>query len=494
MSSAQRLRMGTKLAFGIGAGAEAAVTIGFNTWNFLFYNHVLGLSGKLCGLAVTVSLVLDAIADPVIGFVSDRWHSPRGRRHPFLYAAAVPLALSFYCIYSPPAGLKDWALFGWFTLFTVLFRQSLSLYQVPHLALGAELSSDYRERSIVMSYNAIFAVVGGASTYFWGWTWFKNHGGTSVQDGYSGLAGGVGVFAMAVILASAFFTRDQVPRLVQAPRDGRRFSLRELFAESWACFNNRNYVWLLCGLLFISAALGTRETLNSYLSLFYWGLPEDKIRVFGLVSPPAFVIAFVLTQRLHHWFDKRETIIGSVWVMVLAIVSPIFLRMAGMFPVNGAPSLLPILALFVFVAYGSGAVLTISVLSALADVADEYDLATGRRQEGVFFAARTFFAKMTGGLGTILAGIAIDVIAFPQGAKPGEVGADVLFKLGLVDGPIAAIPALISIYCYSRYRITKQRHAEIQRELALRRANKPAPAQESERPAAADAVVSLPTG
>jgi Na+/melibiose symporter-like transporter len=485
--------MGTKLAFGIGAAAEAAVTIGFNTWNFLFYNNVLGLSGKLCGLAVTLSLVLDAIADPVIGFVSDRWHSPRGRRHPFLYAAAVPLALSFYCIYSPPAGLKDWALFGWFTLFTVLFRQSLSLYQVPHLALGAELSTDYRERSIVMSYNAIFAVVGGASTYFWGWTWFKHHGGTAVQHGYSGLAGGVAVFAMSMILISAQFTRDQVPRLAQAPKDGKRFSLRELLAESWACFDNRNYVWLLCGLLFISAALGTRETLNSYLSLFYWGLPEDKIRVFGLVSPPGFVIAFILTQRLHHWFDKRETIIGAISVLVLSFTLPIVLRMAGMFPANGAPSLMPILAVFVFVAYGAIAVLMISVLSALADVADEYELATGRRQEGVFFAARTFFSKLTGGLGTILAGIAIDVIAFPQGAKPGEIGADVLFKLGLVDGPIAAIPALIGIYCYGRYGITKARHAEIQRELSQMRA-KPAQVLESDRSPAADAVLSSPAG
>jgi GPH family glycoside/pentoside/hexuronide:cation symporter len=477
----------------VGAGAEAAVTIGFNTWNFLFYNHVLGLSGKLCGLAITLSLVLDAIVDPVIGFVSDRWHSKLGRRHPFLYAAAVPLALSFYCIYTPPASLHDWSLFAWLTLFTVLFRQSLSLYQVPHLALGAELSTDYRERSIVMSYNTIFAVVGGAGTYFYGWTWFKSHGGTSVRDGYSGLAAGIGVFSMLVILLSAVGTRDQVARLVQAPKDGRRFSLRELLTESWACFSNRNYVWLLAGLLFISAALGTRETLNSYLSLFYWELPEDKIRVFGLVSPPAFVIAFILTARLHTWFDKRATIIGSVWLLVLAVSLPILLRMAGMFPVNHSPGLLPTLMLFVFLGYGGIAVLTISVLSALADVADEYELATGQRQEGVFFAARTFFAKMSGGLGTILAGIAIDVIAFPQGAKPGQVAGDVLFQLGLVDGPIASIPALFSIYCYSRYRITKQRHAEIQRELVARRA-KPSPAMASDHPGAAESVVGFPAG
>ncbi len=111
MSTADRLRMRTKLAFGVGASAEAAVWIAFNTWAFLYYNNVLGLSGTLCGLAVTSSLVLDAIVDPVVGFISDRWRSSLGRRHPFLYVAALPLAASFYLIYAPPSSLHGVPLF-----------------------------------------------------------------------------------------------------------------------------------------------------------------------------------------------------------------------------------------------------------------------------------------------------------------------------------------------------------------------------------------------
>src|SRR5262249_14317937 len=150
MSSAQRLSYRTKWAYGIGAVGEASTYIAFNTWNFLFYNNVLGLSGTLCGLAVMISLGLDAVADPVIGYLSDRWHSRLGRRHPFLYAAAIPLGISFYMIYVPPVGLSGFPLFLWFTFFSILFRQCWTLYQIPHLALGAELTTDYRERSIVM--------------------------------------------------------------------------------------------------------------------------------------------------------------------------------------------------------------------------------------------------------------------------------------------------------------------------------------------------------
>jgi Na+/melibiose symporter-like transporter len=466
--------MRTKLAFGVGAAAEAGCYIAFNTFNFLFYNQVLGLSGTLCGLAVTIALVLDAINDPVIGFMSDRWKSKLGRRHPFLYAAPIPVAISFYCIYSPPSGLTDFSLFLWFTGFTLLFRQALSLYHVPHLALGAELTSDYHERSIVMSYNSIFAVVGGAGAFFFGWTWFgKVQGGTSNSDAYSTLAAVIALMSAAIIFCSAYFTRDQVPRLPQPPANQARATLKGFFHDSFSCLQNRNYRMLLIGLLFLSAMIGTRETLNSYLGLFFWELPEKKMRTFGLASPPAFVIAFFVTWRLHRLWEKRNAIIASAILAVFAATTPILLRMAGTFPENGAPNLLLTLLFFHFLFYLGFSVLTISVMSALADIADDHELLTGRRQEGMFFAARTFFGQLSSGLGHLLAGLSIDLINFPKGAKPGHVAEDVLFKLGLIDGPLASLPAIIALFFYARYQITKQRHAEIQRELAARRGARP---------------------
>jgi GPH family glycoside/pentoside/hexuronide:cation symporter len=470
MAQVGTLKMRTKLAFGVGAAAEAGIYIAFNSFNMLFYNQVLGLSGTLCGLAVTIALVLDAIADPVIGFASDRWKSKLGRRHPFLYAAPIPVAISFYCIYSPPEGLSNIPLFLWFATFTLMCRQALSLYHVPHLALGAELSNDYHERSIVMSYNSIFAVIGGAGAAWFGWTWFGSvEGGKSNAGAYSSLAAVIALMSAVIIFASAHFTRDQIPRLPQPPANQARATLRIFFEDSFSCLRNLNYRNLLFGLLFLSAMIGTRETLQSYLGLFFWELPETKMRTFALASPPAFVISFFLTWRLHRWFEKRSTIIGSGIVSMLGAALPVLLRLAGVFPENGTPGLLPALLFFHFVFYLGFSLLTISVMSALADIADDHELLTGRRQEGMFYAARTFFGQLSSGLGHLFAGLAIDVINFPTGAKPGQVADEVLFKLGLVDGPIAAIPAFIALFFYARYRINKQRHAEIQRELAARR-------------------------
>ena len=90
MAQVKRLSVRTKTAFGIGGTAESAITIVFNSFNFLFYNNVLGLSGTLCGLAVTIAMVFDAVSDPLVGSISDRHRSRLGRRHPFLYAAPIP--------------------------------------------------------------------------------------------------------------------------------------------------------------------------------------------------------------------------------------------------------------------------------------------------------------------------------------------------------------------------------------------------------------------
>jgi GPH family glycoside/pentoside/hexuronide:cation symporter len=468
-----RLRMGTKLSYGVGSVGEFAIYIAFNNWNFLFYNQVLGLSGTLAALAVTISLVVDAVIDPIVGSLSDRLRSKLGRRHPFLYAAPIPLALSFYLLYSPPAALTGFSLFLWFTTFAILHRVAMTFYSVPHLALGAELSSDYHERSVVMSYGTLFGVIGGASVAFFGWNWFsKIPGGTTVRDGYPGLALCAALVSALAIFVSAYFTRDQIPRITQyLPPRSERHGLSELWAEIKACMKNRNYRMLLIGLVALSASIGTRETLGSYSSLFFWGLPAKQIGVLALVTPPAYLVAFFVTVWLHRRIDKRRTMVFATGLLGLSMLTPVVLRLVGMAPANGSPALLPFLLLFVFGFYLAVAMLMISALSALADVADEHELDTGLRQEGVFYAARTFFAKMSNGLGHVIAGVAIDVIHFPTGAKPGAVAEDVVFKLGLVDGPLAALPAFASIIFYGAYRINRSRHIEIQRQLATRRAS-----------------------
>ena len=98
--------------------------------------------------------------------IPNRWRSKLGRRHPFMFAAPIPVMACLFLIYSPPEGWSDFNLFLWLTTLTVVMRSSMTLFHVPHLALGAELSADFTERSRVMSLNTLLGALGGFGTAY----------------------------------------------------------------------------------------------------------------------------------------------------------------------------------------------------------------------------------------------------------------------------------------------------------------------------------------
>ena len=104
-AEAPALGLGTKLAYGIGQGAEGLKSSAFSSLLLFFYVQVLGVPPGLAGTLLLVALVFDAFSDPLIGSLSDSLRSRWGRRHPFMYAAAVPMAVTFYLVFHPPEGL-----------------------------------------------------------------------------------------------------------------------------------------------------------------------------------------------------------------------------------------------------------------------------------------------------------------------------------------------------------------------------------------------------
>ena len=101
------LKLSIKLYFGLGSAAFGVKDNGFSYFLLIYYNQVQGLPASLAGMALMIALVLDALSDPIVGYVSDNWHSRWGRRHPFMYFAAVPFAASYLLLWTPPEGLDQ---------------------------------------------------------------------------------------------------------------------------------------------------------------------------------------------------------------------------------------------------------------------------------------------------------------------------------------------------------------------------------------------------
>src|SRR5579859_339262 len=154
------IRLPLKVLYGVG---EMPVTISmviFGLFTLFFYNTVMGLPASLVGFAIAGGLVLDAFLDPYIGYRSDCGYYWLGRRHSFMLPAAIALGPCFFLLFSPPRGLGKTGLFCWLLASWVAVRVTGAVYRIPYLSLGAELSSDYDERTMIFAVRALFGLVG----------------------------------------------------------------------------------------------------------------------------------------------------------------------------------------------------------------------------------------------------------------------------------------------------------------------------------------------
>ncbi len=453
------LSLGTKFAYGIGQVGEGIKSRGFDYIAFFYFTQVLGLSGSLAGAAVAVALIFDAISDPVAGHVSDHWRSPRGRRHPFMYAAALPLGLFWYLLYFPPEGLGQLGLFLWLLTFAVLVRTAMTLYHVPHMALGAELSDDYAERTSVVQWRTFSGMLGSLGVIGFGIWWFfpetEGHAnGLLNPAGYPAFAAFSAFLMFITIWYSAYGTRKEIPRLPGPPAVSEPFSLKATFAEFHMAWRNPSFRSLFVGFSLFAISISIGTTLGTHLNVFYWGFSTAQIS--ALIAPTAlgFVLGVVLSGILHRRFDKKPSLIVACLVSGALVHLAVIARMLDLLPPNGDPLIFQIVfALLLGVGVAAGVGYT-SAGSMMADVAQDQFVRTGRNQQGILFAAVAFSGKLGSAGGHMVAGSGIELIAFPLQADPAAIAPDLIRRLGLLS-LFAAPIAFGGIWAYTAYRIDR---------------------------------------
>ena len=467
------LSAGIKLNFGIGQAAEGIKTCSFGTFLLFYYNQVLGLSGDLAGLAIALALIFDAFTDPIAGSVSDRWRGPRGRRHPFLYASALPLGVSFYLLFDPWVTVQEagqMSLFAWMLTATVLTRASMTLYHVPHMALGAELSEDYDERTVLVAIRHVFGAIGYITVYVLGFGVFfapsiDFPNGQLDPAAYPPYALTLGFLMFLTILISAFGTRQRIPYLPKAQANEQPLRSTDVIVEAWQAMGNLSFRWMMIGFIVIIVAFGVAGATGLYMFTFFWELNQFQILTVVIAGPLGSMLGYAVARRFFGWLDKRDAMIvgGLFWMTIHALPVPLYL--AGWTPAVGTWPSAIFLTFVTILAGASIAQLIVGIGTAMADIADENELLTGRRQEGVFFGASAFGAKCSAALGSLLAGLVLDWVDWPTGEAvrvAADIPADTLLLMALLTGPITAIAALPGLLCLRGYRLNRGKLQEIQ--------------------------------
>lgn len=474
MAANDKLSLWTKFWFGFGQSAEGIKNSAFNAFLLLFYSQVLGLPGWLAGLALALALVVDAITDPMTGSISDALKSRLGRRHPFMYAAAVPMWITFAFAFSPPDGLGQWGLFAWMLGFTVLARLAMTLYHVPHLALGAELSNDYDERTSVVAYRNFMGLAGSVALFVGSRQFFlvptEQFPNGQLNPGAYPELGLVFGAAMAIaILSSAWGTHSMIPHLPK-PAEVKPFTFGRMIGELREAISNRSFAALFFGVLVFFVSRGVAVTLDVHMGTFFWRLETGQVLLLPIMGALGIALGTPFWAVFSRGREKRGVFVGCViWFSTLTFLLPV-LKIVGLYPALGHPAYVWIIYAFVFTAAFGAAGSLVVAGSMMADIADQHALEVGRRQEGIFFGALSFSGKAATGLGSALAGIGLTLIAFPLQVSPDEVSTEMALRLGILAGPGVAILMGIGAIWMFRYELTREQVAEVQAALLARRA------------------------
>ncbi|HEX7851157.1 MAG TPA: MFS transporter [Sphingomonas sp.] len=447
--AARRLSTWTTASYGFGSVAYGVKDAGFGTFLLIFYNQVVGLDASTVGLVIFIALVCDAFVDPLIGVLSDRTRGRWGRRHPWMYAAALPIAIGWLLLWNPPH-MGGGATLAWLFVTAVVVRSAVSCYEVPSQALTPELTADYDERTRITSYRYLFGWAGGLTILLLAYGVFLTPSaaypnGLLNRVGYGHLAIASAVIMAVAILASAFGTHHEIARLPKTVV--RSQSLGAHFRELWETVKNRGFLILMLAGVCAYTNQGVNYALSNYTYSYVWQFKSWTLQLLPFALMLGAALAFVIAPAVGKRTSKPHAAMAFVLAAAVVQTMPYWLRFAGVVPQPGSSALV-FLLLPIFVI---GTALSVSSFilgaSMMADVVEDSEARTGRRSEGVYFAGSFFVQKCTSGLGIMIVGQLLDLVSFPKGAKPGMVPVAVIDHLTLafilIYGSLAVVAAVL---------------------------------------------------
>lgn len=470
----------TRLLYGTGGAVYAVKESAYTMFILLFYTQVLGLSGITTGIIIGVSLLWDGITDPLVGVLSDRFTSRWGRRVPFMVVSVVPMGLGFIGLFSPPLSVvqNDAQLAGWLLFWSLWVRTFTTGFSIPHLALSAEITSDYSERSQVlgarMAFLFLFAVLLPAIALSFIFVPQEGVDGRFIAARYPlyGALSCAVVWVMATI--SILGTRQFI--IPSSTTAGRGIAPAGMFALSHdliRTLKNRTFRLIIGYELCASISYGAVATLNMLAWTYFWEFSAIEVSI--ILSIPSMIaigLVMITLGPLSRRFQKYQLLRIAIIAIILDMLWLYPPKIMGMLPENGTSAVFWLNFIFMLIFVYCFLLRSISAASIVADITDEHELEYGRRQEAAFFSVSNFLQKVASVTGPVYSGVVLAVIGLSEGMLPGEVPQSILNNLAL-SMALGTIPVLlIGLFFVLKINMGRDRVDNIQATLAARR-NRP---------------------
>lgn len=452
MNSDVKLSFSKKIRFGVGDFGMSVLIASLQFYMLFYYTDVVGINPAVAGTAMLVGkLTWDMINDGLFGYLIDKTKSRWGRKRPYLLFCSVPLALSFWLLFSLPTGMSNLVAFLAIIGTFCIFDSFQTLVNVAYTTMTAELTTDYDERTSLATYRMVFNVVGyifGAALMTVLAVVFKDSFGVSDQTAWSIVGLFFGVIATISTLIVGF-SKDLTPVTQDVPCS--MPPIKSLFST----FKNKMFVRFFI----ITMIMSTAFTLVTQM------LPYFIIYQLDMESSQA-IIMMLLLVTLAIFLVPCKMVVGKIgkgatYALGLSIASVALI--VGFFLPYGPSPIIFGVAVVAGIGFSSQWVCPHSMMP---DVIEYDELETGERREGLFYGVWGMTGKVTGALGSAICGWGLELFGYVEGVPQTE------FSLLGIRLMFTALPALFLLVCVPlliKYPITRESHAKVMEELALRR-------------------------
>jgi GPH family glycoside/pentoside/hexuronide:cation symporter len=461
--------------YALGEGAVSITMNGIANFAMLFYTQILGLSASYAGTALGITLVWDAITDPLMGHLTDNTRSRFGRRLPYVFFGGMALAVSFFLLWVLPQHAGDVQMaFVAVLLINLLVRTAVTVFIIPYTALGFEIAPEYNDRSrlqgIRIFLNQAVNFIFGACAWilFFGDKKAEDGSridGTLVEGNYQLMGAVLSVFAFLLIMGSIYATRDRAVDNRNAEMPGN--NLKAFLTDFKETISDSRAIIVILFFTFANLGMMLVSQIQMFTYVFYMeftALQKTLVHGGGMIAT---ALAALSVTRLIRKYDKKTlayigagvSIFGGMFLFALFSSGLVARDAVWMVAGTEVPIAVILFGLGQALWWGGTGIVTPTSISMIADVSAVNYAETGLLKDGSYSAIFGFILKLGSAIGLVITGWLVDWAGIISQAESQTLEAiNRIAAATFLSGPAVMILAVLVV---SRYPLSREFMKEI---------------------------------